>query len=81
MLKVTVYSGPSTVDSRPGDVTLRTVSERDLANVLSDLGNEWRNADYMGQRQVVITIDPVQSDEEIEVRIRRDIIAEIERGL
>jgi hypothetical protein len=81
MLKVTVYSGPSTVDDRPGDITLRMVSERDLAHVLSDLGNEWRNADYMGQRQVVITIDPVQSDEEIEARIRRDIIAEIERGL
>lgn len=59
MIRITLYSGPSDTDTREAAISLRTVDTKDVSETLRQIGLEWKNADYMGSRQVIITLDPV----------------------
>lgn len=77
MIRITVYSGPSTTDERPPAVSTRTVADVDVDDELRKIGIEWRTADYMPQRQVVITLDPVTTDDE-RAKLRANVRAAAE---
>ncbi len=57
--RITIYAAPSQTDPRPASASTRVVANRDLADTFRLLGLEWKNADYMPARQVVIVIDSV----------------------
>lgn len=59
MIRITVYSGPARDDMRPSSCTMRITEETEVHEELRKIGLEYKNADYMPQRQVVITLDPV----------------------
>lgn len=77
MIRITVYSGPSDTDrDRPPAITQRETPETQVHEVLRQIGLEWKGADYMTQRQVVITLDPVPAQADIDVKDQVRLAAE-----
>lgn len=85
MLRVNVFAGPSDnpQDKRPATTAQHIVSERDLSDALRQIGLEWKNADYMPNREVIITISSLAEvrDPEIGEKIREAAAALEATGL
>lgn len=64
MIRITVYSGNSETDQRKGTISAYIVGDSEVSEHLRQIGLEWKQADYMTQRQVVITLDPIGVQEE-----------------
>lgn len=63
LFRVTVYAGPSETDDRDPSVKVHEMSTGTIDETLRMIGMEYRGADYFPTRQVVITIDPVTTDD------------------
>ncbi len=59
--KVTVYAGPNGERS-PSIVVHDTDSDGPVEEILRKIGLEYKTADYFPERQVVIVVDPVNTD-------------------
>jgi hypothetical protein len=73
LTRITVYAGPSGEDPRESSVAFQVVANSDVSEHLRMLGLEWRTADYMPQRQVVITLDPIEPEhrkEDVKIQVR-----------
>lgn len=70
MIRITGYAGESPTDTeRPGSVKVYGPFEDcDVNEALRQIGLEWKTADYMTQRQVVLVLDPVEDDKQPDVR-------------
>lgn len=68
MIRISIYTAPTENDCRGGAISTRVVSENDVSEVLREIGLEWKTADYMSQRQVVLTLDPVRENEVREIK-------------
>lgn len=75
MIRITIYSGPTKSDSNSGSISVRECDASRVGETLYNLGLEWKNADYMGQRQVVITLDPIPESEHNLEHIKRNVKA------
>lgn len=73
MFRVTVYAGPSETDDRPSSVAQYEVSHDDLGEKLRHIGLEWKTADYMPQRQVIIAINPIPAHEQTMTHVRAKV--------
>lgn len=73
MIRVTVYAGPSATDERESSVVGHVADDADVHELLRQIGLEWKTADYFPQRQVVITLDPVNEDEAERASIKASV--------
>lgn len=82
MIRMTVYGGvaPDDEPHEQGPITYqKLLTPRELSEELRTLGLEWKNADYFGRRQTVITLDPVSDEDFSSVReLVREAVSKLE---
>lgn len=84
MFEIIVYAGPSdTEDDREASTCRHFAEAADVHEKLRQIGLEWKIADYMTSRQVVITLRLADDmrDPDVQAKVREAAIALEATGL
>lgn len=71
VIRIIAYAGPSGTDERPSSVV--DWSEEGPEEALRRIGLEYKTADYMSQRQVVIVLTP-EKDEDPDWEVAKKMV-------